>query len=169
MLQPANKPIVALVVAVAKNNVIGGENGLVWHLPADMAHFKRLTMGHSIIMGRKTYQSIGRPLPGRKNYIISRQADFVAEGCIVVDSLGKALEKAAVDGKMICVIGGGQIFEEALEVADRIYLTDVDLEPEGDIFFMYDPGKWRETDRQDFKKDAKNACDYSFRILDRVF
>lgn len=144
---------VALVVAVAKNGVIGKDNKLPWRLPGDLKHFRELTWGKPIVMGRKTFQSLGRPLPGRDNIVVSRSRRWDAGGVTVVPTVESALEVGArlaeakgVDEVMI--IGGAQIYALALPLADRVYLTEVDAAPEGDTFFpALDPATWRETDR----------------------
>ena len=123
--------IVSLVVAMARNRVIGRDNALPWRLPADLAYFKRVTMGHPVIMGRRTYESIGRPLPGRHNIVVSRNRAFHAPGCTVVGSLEEAW-RAAGDADEACVIGGTTLFRETLPIADRIHLTEVEADVEGD-------------------------------------
>src|SRR5262245_37247505 len=135
---------VSFVVAVAENRVMGADNRLPWHLPADLKRFKALTLGKPIVMGRKTYDSIGRALPGRTNIVVSRQPGLALEGCIVVSSLAAALA-AAGDAPEIMVIGGGALFHEALPLAQRIYLTRVHAAVAGDILFpQLDPAEWRE-------------------------
>jgi dihydrofolate reductase len=155
--------MIALVVAVAENRVIGKENKLIWHLPADLKYFKQLTSGHPIIMGRKTYESIGRPLPNRTNIVITRQADFKAEGCLVANSLTDALMLAQQLDENIYVIGGAEIYKQAMFLADTIYLTEVHHSFEGDTFFPeIDTILWEETAREDHQPDEKNAYAYSF-------
>src|SRR3954471_22704955 len=131
---------VALIAAIAENGVIGNKNGIPWRLPADFAHFKRMTLGKPLIMGRKTFESIGRPLPGRTNIVVSGQPGYQPDGVLVISSLEAALEHAqsiaAADGASEVMIGGGaQIYSETLLVADRLYLTRVALNPEGDSYF----------------------------------
>ncbi len=131
---------VALIAAVAENGVIGNKNAIPWRLPSDFAHFKRTTMGKPLVMGRKTFESIGKPLPGRTNIIVTHQQDYQPAGVLVVSSLEEALERAqaiaATDGAGEVMIGGGaQIYAEALPIANRLYLTHVALEPEGDTWF----------------------------------
>jgi dihydrofolate reductase len=144
---------VALVVAVAKNGVIGKDNKLPWRLPGDLKHFRELTWGKPIVMGRKTFQSLGRPLPGRDNIVVSRSRRWDAGGVTVVPTVESALEVAAPLAKAkgvdeVMIIGGAQIYALALPLADRVYLTEVDAAPEGDTFFpALDPATWRETDR----------------------
>lgn len=133
-----NRPRISIIVALSENRVIGRDNRLPWHIPDDLKRFKRLTTGHAIIMGRKTYESIGRPLPQRTNIIITRDKTFSVEGCVVVHSLDEAVRFAqkleGPEGE-IFIIGGGQIFEQALPLVDRLYLTVVRGTHEGDVFF----------------------------------
>ena len=125
---------IALIVAAARNGVIGGGNKMLWRVPEDFAHFKRTTMGHPIIMGRKTWESIGRPLPGRRNVVVTRNADYRAEGAEVVPSLEKAFE--ALEGTdTVFVIGGGEIYRQALPSADVVWLTKIGADFEGDTIF----------------------------------
>jgi len=158
----------SLIVAVARNRVIGHTNGLPWRLPADLAHFKRLTMGHPVIMGRLTYESIGKPLPGRKNIVVTRTPGFQAPGCLVVDSLDDAYHEAG-EADEVFVIGGGQLYAAALPAADRIYLTEVESEIEGDTFFPpLDRGGWRETELARQRPDERHAHSLRFVRLDRM-
>ena len=130
------KPIISIIVAHSKNMAVGKANSLVWHLPDDLKRFKRLTTGHPIIMGRKTYQSIGRPLPGRTNIVVTRDKNLEIPGCIVVHSAVEAIEKAKeFDRKEIFIIGGAEIYKETLPLADRLYVTKVDMNVDGDAFF----------------------------------
>lgn len=153
----------SFVVAVARNGVIGHTNGLPWRLPADLAFFKRLTMGHPIIMGRKTYESIGKPLPGRLNIVVTRSPDFKAPGCTVVATLDAAYRAAgAVDE--VFIIGGAQIYDAAFAAADRIYLTEVESEIEGDTYFpLFDRRDWVETVLEVHARDERHA--HSMRIV----
>ncbi|MBS1130255.1 MAG: dihydrofolate reductase [Proteobacteria bacterium] len=130
-------PEIILIAAVAKNRVIGKDNTLIWNLPEDMAHFKALTAGQTVVMGRKTWESLPprfRPLPGRRNVVISRQADYAAPGAEVANSLENALQLAST-AESVFIIGGEQIYKQAMAVADRLEITDVDLEPAGDAWF----------------------------------
>src|SRR5665213_143729 len=136
--------VISAVVAIDNNGVIGRGGRLPWNLPADLARFKSLTTGHPIIMGRKTYESIGRALPGRQNIIITRDNSYKAEGCEVVGSLDEALA-AANDKQEVCIIGGQDIFELAMPKINLIHLTRIDAEIPGDRFFKYNPGDWLET------------------------
>ena len=139
-------PEIVIIAAVAKNRVIGKDNTLIWNIPEDMAHFKALTSGQTVIMGRKTWESLPprfRPLPGRRNIVISRQADFAAPGAELAASLEAALQLAA-QAETAFIIGGEQIYRQAMDVADRLEITEVDLEPEGDAWFpAIDPNRWR--------------------------
>jgi dihydrofolate reductase len=146
--RPVNQPIVSLLAAVARNGVIGRDNGLPWHLPDDLKRFKALTLGHPVIMGRRTYESIGKPLPGRTNIVVTRVAGYAAPGCRVVHSLEAALAAAAGAGKVF-VIGGGEIFALALPLAQRLDMTEIDADVEGDAVFPdYDRSQWREAGRE---------------------
>lgn len=129
--------MISIIVAVAKNNVIGCANKLIWHISEDLKRFKALTSGHPVVMGRRTYESIGRPLPGRTNVVVSRQSDLVIEGVVVADSLERALQiaKDSPGGEEVFVIGGDQIYRQSLPLADKIYYTLVEQEPEGDAYF----------------------------------
>lgn len=158
----------SLIVAMDTRRVIGQENRLPWHLPADLQHFKRITMGKPILMGRKTWESIGRPLPGRTNIIITRDAAYTAEGCIVVHSVDAALE-AARGHDEVMLIGGAQLYRQLLPRADRLYITQVEGEFTGDAWFPeLDPAEWREVARSTHAPDEKNAHACTFITLDRV-
>lgn len=145
--------IVSLIVAMARNRVIGRDNKLPWHIPADLRRFRDLTLGHTIVMGRKTYEGIGTPLPGRQTIIVTRQEGYAPPGCVVVHSLEEALAAAgSADEVFIC--GGGELYAEALPLAERIYLTMVELDVEGDTLFPEIPaGEFVETSREEV--DAK--------------
>jgi dihydrofolate reductase len=158
----------SLVVAMAKNRVIGRDNATPWHLPAELKLFKTLTMGHAIIMGRKTYESIGRLLPGRTSIIVTRRLDYRIPGAIVVHSLGEAIS-ACGDDPEVFVIGGAEIFREALPLADRIYLTLVQTEVVGDTLFPeFDLKDWKEIGRESHLSDRRNAYDFDFIVYERV-
>ncbi|WP_455380974.1 type 3 dihydrofolate reductase [Acidihalobacter prosperus] len=160
-------PLVSLIAAVAHNRVIGRENRLLWRLPDDLKHFKKVTQGKPIVMGRKTYESIGRPLPGRENRIISRQANSDIKGCRMFTNLQDALY--AGEEPEVVVIGGGQIYAEALPLAQRIYLTEVDVSVEGDTWFpVIDPHLWKEVDRELHGVDETHDHAFVFRILERI-
>ena len=161
-------PRVSIIVAMARNRVIGANGAIPWHLPNDLKLFKRLTMGHPIIMGRRTFESIGRLLPGRKTVIVTRQAGYSAPGARIAHTLEGAIAECANDAE-IFVIGGAEIYREALPLADRIYLTLVDAEPAGDTWMPeLDASKWRESASEAFAPDARHACGYRHSVLDRV-
>ena len=163
----------ALICAMAENRTIGRNNSLPWRLPEDLKYFKRTTMGKSIIMGRKTWESIGRPLPGRTNIVISRDSNYEAEGAKVVNSLGAdinfAENLAATDGsKEAFIIGGAGLYKEALPLAERFYLTRVHAEVEGDIFLAeFNEDEWEEVSREYFRKSETNPYDYTICLLQR--
>lgn len=161
--------IISTIVAVAKNNVIGKDNDIPWYLPADLKYFKKITTGHHIVMGRKCYESIGRPLPKRTNVVVTRNPFFIATGCLITHNVAEAVQLAEANGEEeVFIIGGGQIYEIALPHVDRIYLTEVDLEVEGDIFFpTIDPKNWKLIKETKHEADEKNEYDYTFKILER--
>ncbi|MEE2960421.1 MAG: dihydrofolate reductase [Myxococcota bacterium] len=152
----------SIIVAMDNNRVIGKNNTLPWHLPADLAYFKRITMGKPIIMGRKTYESIGRPLPGRKNVVLTQNPTYQCAGCIVVDSLDAAWE--VVDGSdEVMVIGGATLFERALEDVSELYITHVDTQVDGDTFFPdWDDGGFELVSKEKRLADSENPFDLSF-------
>ena len=158
---------ISLIVAMAKNRVIGRRGRLPWKISADMKHFKKVTMGKPIIMGRKTYQSIGVELPGRTSIVVTRNPAIGAPGLVVAGSVHEALEAAAKIGPEAMVIGGGQIYQATLPLADRIYLTEVHEEVAGDAFFPHlDRSLWREASREDFKREGDVPA-HSFVVLER--
>jgi len=147
---------------MANNRVIGKDNKMPWHLPADLQHFKVVTMAKPIVMGRKTYESIGRPLPGRQNVIISRNSEYQVEGCDVVDSIASAMELLSGNNE-IMIIGGGFLYSQMIELADKLYLTFIDLDVEGDIYFPgYEHLNLQEVSRKSFLSDEKNPYNYQF-------
>ncbi|WP_017731766.1 dihydrofolate reductase [Nafulsella turpanensis] len=161
----------SIIVARASNGVIGKDNSLIWHMPNDLKFFKDTTTGHYVLMGRKSYEAIGKPLPNRLNIIITRNPDYVVEGAMVVHSLESAL-RLAEDQKQkeAFILGGGEIYRQAFKnnLVDRIYLTEIKEEFEGDTFFPeLDASQWKETQREEFKADEKNPHDYAFVILER--
>jgi dihydrofolate reductase len=164
---------VSLIVAAAENGVIGKDNDLIWHLPKDMLFFKETTLNHHVIMGRKNFESIPhkyRPLPNRTNIVITRQPDYKADGCVVVNSVEAALEIAKENGdKEPFIIGGGQIYKLALEanLVDRIYLTKIHHTFDGDTFFPELNNKWKELNKTVNKADEKHAYDYDYITLER--
>ena len=157
-----------LIVAMARNRVIGIDNKMPWHLPADFAWFKKNTLGHPIIMGRKTFESIGKALPGRRNIIVSRNPHWRADGCDVFSSLRAALDSCNPN-EQIFVIGGASLYNEALPMANRLYITEVDAAPEGDTFFpVLAPAHWHEQSREHHAADEKNAHAMDFVVLSRA-
>ena len=158
----------AIIVAVAKNGVIGRNNQLPWHLPQDLKYFKSVTLGKPVIMGRKTYESIGRPLPGRANIVITRNPEWVAEGVKVAHSFGEAVQVAnGLGTSEAMIIGGAEIYKAALSVVQRIYLTRVDLEPDGDAFFAEpDSSIWSLISSVDGEADTSPG--YTFLTYDRL-
>jgi dihydrofolate reductase len=159
--------IVSLLAAVADSGVIGRDGQLPWHLPADLRRFRRLTTGRTIVMGRKTHDAIGRPLPQRRTIVLTRQADYHAEGVEVARSLNEALRVAAGEEEVF-VVGGGEIYREALAVADRMYLTIVHAELPGDVRFPeFDLAEWRLVEQVDHPPDERNALAYSFLRYER--
>ncbi|EGG94407.1 Dihydrofolate reductase [gamma proteobacterium IMCC1989] len=168
----------SIIVAMANNNAIGKDNQLLWHLPEDLQYFKRTTMGKPIVMGRKTFESIGRPLPGRLNIVITRQQDWQHDGVKVVHSIDDALRLAEaqsmIDGvDEVMVIGGAEIYKTALPQADKLFITRVDAEIEGDAFFPeVDPAVWQETQREHHAASDSalktNIYDYAFCVLERM-
>ncbi|TPD54620.1 MAG: dihydrofolate reductase [Thalassolituus maritimus] len=161
-----------MIVAVAENGVIGRNNSLPWYLPNDLKYFKQTTMGKPVIMGRKTYESIGKPLPGRTNIVITRQADYQPEGVKVVNSVEAARELAEsvclIDGQdEAMIMGGAEIYALALPHTDRLYLTEVHADVEGDAFFPeYDKSRWQEVAREDFAAEGPNPYNYSFVVYE---
>jgi len=164
---------ISMIAAVAENNVIGANGGIPWRIPADMAFFKRTTMGRPIIMGRKQFETVGRPLPGRTNLVVSRQRGFQPDGVIVIDDLAAALDHArsvaeadGVDEAM--VIGGGEIYRQALDQADRLYISHVALAPEGDVFFpAIDPAQWEMIKEHIVPASPRDEALFRVRIYER--
>jgi dihydrofolate reductase len=160
--------MVSFIVAVADNGVMGKQGAeLPWRQSADLVRYREITMGHPIIMGRKTYESIGHPLPGRQNIIVTRNPAYRAEGCTVATSLEAALQ-AANDSDEIFIIGGGMLFAAAMPLADKLYLTQIHAKPDGDVFFQYDPADWQEIEHESYPADAKNQYPYSFVTFTKV-
>ena len=160
--------LISIIVAVSENGVIGKDNQLIWRLPDDLKRFKKLTTGHPIIMGRKTFDSIGKPLPGRTSIVITRNQDFFMDGIIAVHSLEKALEEAKkLDTDEVFVIGGGEIYKQVLSVVDRLYITEVKTIMEGDAFFkIAEPEKWIESERTVHEADDRH--EFAFNFVDYV-
>jgi dihydrofolate reductase len=162
--------IVSAIVAVDKNNVIGRANDIPWYLPADLKYFKKRTLNHHIIMGRKSFQSIGRPLPKRTNIIITRNPFFIASNCVVTSSIAEALQIAADNGETEAfIIGGGEIYRQSMHLWDRLYLTEVELEvPDGEVYFpTLPPEEWTLLSAERHEADEKNEHAYTFKVLER--
>lgn len=165
-----NRGKIIIIVAMGENRVIGKDGKIPWRLSADLRRFKELTMDHPVIMGRKTYESLGKPLPGRENIILSRDEKFKPKGCVVLRFLAEALKLASsIDGEKIFIMGGGQVYEDALFFADEIYLTLVKASFEGDVFFPeLNSAEWSEISREQHEKDEKNPHDYEFIVYERI-
>jgi dihydrofolate reductase len=161
-------PRLSFVVAIDEDRGIGCNNQLMWSLPNDLKHFKAMTVGRPVVMGRKTFESMGRPLPSRLNIIVTRDAGYSVPGCVVVPSIEKALQ-AAPDAQEMAIIGGGTLFQQTLDLVDTIHLTEVHAHCGADTFFpSVKPEEWKETSRVRHSADDKHAHDYSFVTLERV-
>jgi len=157
----------AIIVATDLNGLIGKDNDLPWHLSADLQYFRKITMGKPIVMGRKTHESIGRPLPGRDNIIITSDQHFKAEGCIITHSLEQALERTQ-DENEVMIMGGASLYQQCLPIADKIYLTQVHAELTGDTWFPeWDKSQWQLLSQEDHLADEKNDYPYSFMVFQR--
>ena len=162
---------ISIIAALASNDVIGKDNHLPWHMPADLKRFKTLTMGHHVVMGRKTFDEVKKPLPGRVNVVVTRNAGYVQEGVVAAHSVDEAVAMASAAGDPeVFVIGGSEIFAQTLHRADRMYLTRIHAEPEGDTWFpeFDDVNEWHLVDREDFEPDEKNVFAYSFLTYERT-
>jgi dihydrofolate reductase len=161
------EPTISLIAAVSENGVIGAQNRLPWHLPDDLRHFRAITTGHTVITGRKNYDSIGKPLPNRRNIVITHQRGFHAPGCLVVNSLEEAIALTSAESEVF-VIGGAQLYAQALPLATRLYLTEVHATVAGDTYFpILEPGDWQETAREPHAADERHAHAFSFVVLER--
>jgi len=160
---------ISIIVAMDEGRVIGNDGGMPWHLPADLKFFKSVTMGKPMIMGRNTYESIGRPLPGRTSIVITRNKEFQAEGCRLAFSVDEALDIARAEGaEEAMIIGGGGIYEQTLDRTDRLYLTQIAAHLIGDTQFpVIKPEEWQEVSRQEYAADGDNPFDLAFVVLDR--
>lgn len=160
--------MISAIVAMDANRVIGKNNQLPWHLPADLKHFKAITMGKPIVMGRKTYESIGRPLPGRLNVIVTRDRHLQAPDCLIVHSLKEAIDRLA-DHEEIVIIGGAELFQHALAFIKRLYLTEIHHPFEGDtVFPELNLKEWHTISREEHAPDEKNLYAYSFSVLEKI-
>lgn len=163
----SGKPRVSVIAALAKNRVIGIDNRLPWRLPEDLAHFKALTLGHPILMGRKTFESLGRPLPGRTNVVITRNPGYHPEGCLVADSIPAALALCG-QADEVFFIGGAELYAQVIPLADRLYLTEVDIEVQGDAWFPdFDRGAFSETSREARMGQKGDALNFDFVMYER--
>jgi dihydrofolate reductase len=161
--------LLSAIVAVSQNGVIGHQNQIPWYLPADLKYFQKTTSGHHILMGRNCFESIGRPLPKRTNVVITRNLFFIATGCLIAHSIAEALKIAEANGETEAfIIGGGEIYAQSMRLVDRIYLTEVALTVEGDVFFPdLDPNHWALKSAEAHMADEKNEFDYTFKIFER--
>jgi dihydrofolate reductase len=159
---------VSLIVAVSTNGVIGRDGDLPWRMPEDLKRFKSLTMGHHLVVGRKTWEEVGQPLPGRMMVVVTRARDFQVAGVTVVHSLQEALDVAHNDDEVF-IAGGGEIYRQALPLADRLYLTRIHAEIEGDTTFPeFDQSEWRLVEREDHDADERNPYPYSFIVYEKI-
>ena len=161
--------MISLIAAIGKNNELGKGNTLVWNMPTDLKYFRDKTKGHTVIMGRKTFESIGHPMPNRQNIIITRDKSYKAEGIEVVHSIEEALKLVPKKEEEIFIIGGAEIYKQSMEIADRLYITHIDAEDkEADTFFPeIIPVVWNEISREEHKKDENNPFDYTFSVYER--
>lgn len=156
-----------MIAAMDKNRLIGSDNQMPWHLPADLAHFKRLTLGKPVVMGRKTFESIGRPLPGRRNVVITRQQDYGVAGCDIFHSL-EAVWEALQNEVEVMLIGGGELFKKLLPQASTLYITQIQAEFKGDTYFpCWEAAEWEVVQQESFAPDEKNPHHYTFLTLKR--
>lgn len=160
--------MISFIVAMDKNHVIGNNNQLPWHLPADLAYFKKITTGHTIVMGRKTFQSIGRALPNRENIVVTRDLHFTHEDCVILHSIEELKQLASKREDELFIIGGAEIFKETWEIADRLYVTKINHSFEGDTYFpSIDQNQWTLISEQLGERNEKNPYDFSFLIYER--
>lgn len=162
--------IVSMIAAMSSNRVIGRNNQMPWHLPADLKYFMRTTTGHHIIMGRKNFESLQKPLPNRTNIVLTRQEKYDALGAVVVGTLEEALSLARFNGEEEAfIIGGAEIYKLAFPLADRLYLTYLDAEVEGDVYFPeFEKSAWKVTSERVYAADDKNKFDHTYVVYDRV-
>jgi dihydrofolate reductase len=161
--------MITIMAAIAENNALGKDNQLIWYLPADLKRFKKTTLNHVVIMGRKTFESLGKPLPNRTNIIITRDKKYKAEGCVVVNSLTEALKAAKNIDENPFILGGAEIYKQAMLFADKLDLTFVHHKFDADVFFPeIEKTIWKETSRSAYKADDKNKYDYSFITFERI-
>lgn len=165
--------MVSMIAAVAENGVIGADQTIPWRIPSDFAYFKRTTMGKPMVMGRKQFETLGKPLPGRVNIVVTRQRGYQPDGVIVINDLGAAIEHAktiaqAEGGQEVMVIGGGDIYRQAMELADRLYVSHIDLHPEGDVRFPpIDPTQWVVVDLPEVAPSERDSATYRVKVYER--
>lgn len=168
-----SEPRIALIAAVARNGVIGRDGDMPWYIPSDFAHFKRTTMGKPIVMGRKQFESVGKPLPGRTNIVVTRQKGYQPDGVLVFDDLGAALDHARTIARAdgadeVMVVGGGEIYAQAMEAADRLYISHVELAPEGEVRFPpIDVEQWEKTEEWPVEANDRDGAAYSINVYQR--
>ncbi|PZU90789.1 MAG: dihydrofolate reductase [Chryseobacterium sp.] len=161
--------MITLVAAIGNNNALGKDNQLIWHLPKDLKHFKTITENHPVIMGRKTFDSIGKALPNRTNIVVSRKENWFQEGILIVSTLKEALKFAKKIDENVFVIGGGEIYKQTIELADKLEITQVDNDFEADTFFpRIDLKIWQKTDEECHQKDEKNEYDFCFQTYEKI-
>lgn len=161
--------MVTIIAAIAENNALGKDNQLIWHLPSDLKRFKKTTLNHAVIMGRKTYESLGKPLPNRTNIVITRDKNYKAKGCVVVNSIKEALEYVAKEDENPFILGGAEIYRQAMPYTDKLDITFVHHKFEADVFFPeIDKTIWKETSREKIKADENHKYDYSFVTFERI-
>ena len=162
--------IISCIVAAAHDNVIGKDNDIPWYLPADLKYFKKITSGHHVIMGRNCYVSIGRPLPNRTNIILSRDPFFISSNCLIARDIVEALEMAYDNNEEeVFIIGGGTIYEQTVDLWDKLYLTEVDLKVDGDVYFpVINMSEWKLISEEYHQKDEKNEFPYCFKVFEKL-
>jgi len=161
--------MISIIVAMAKNGVIGHNNTLPWRLPADLKYFRDITMGHTIVMGRRNYEDIGKALPGRRNIVITRNKDFLASGCEITHSIGEALDTVKGEAETF-IIGGAEIYKSFLPLAGKLYVTRIDAEVEGNTTFPeYDSGQWLLESEEKHETDKNNSLPFRFCVYHRVY
>lgn len=161
--------MITIIAAIGKNNELGKDNQLLWHLPNDLKRFKNLTSGHPIIMGRKTYESLGKPLPNRTNIVVSRRNDWFEEGILIVPTIKEAIKHAKKINEDIFIIGGGNIYEQTIDLADQLEITQVEAEINADTFFpKIDEKKWQKIDEILHQKDEKHNYNYSYQTWKKI-
>jgi dihydrofolate reductase len=160
--------ILSIIAAIGKNNELGKDNTLLWHMPADMKHFKETTSGHPVIMGRKTFESIGKPLPNRENFVITRDLTYMRDSVNVYHSLEEVLNLFKDKNEEVFIIGGAEIYKQAMPFANKLYLTKVDSEAEADAFFPALGPEWQENSREEHPADEKNPHTYTFLVYEKI-